>query len=430
MSVKRPADTRLPSLRSGGLASFVGILCVILGCLFLRSFAPAWVVFANDGPLGAMMAERGRLPENFMGSWSDLNGYGSRDPGALPNLTGGLLWVLGPLGFAKFYAPITLLFLGICAWFLCRQLGLGTLAAMLGGLAAALCSTFFGAACWGVGPQALCFGLNYLALAIVVSPYPLRSWIRYPLAGLAVGMGVMEAFDIGAIFSVVTAICVVAHGLVAGGNPLKNFLLGLGRVAVIGIFAALIAASALSSLIGTQIQGVAGTEQDQRTKAETLGLGHAMEFPQMRDVGHCCAGAVRIPDGHAGGRPVLGQRGARSGLGPLFRLGEAGSAAAWIHPVWRRRQLHRGSRDVGGSLGRAPITAQGEFRFLPRPTQVYLVLDRHGLRLALIELWPFRAVLSIRLCVALCLHDFAIRASSWRCWSGPGWSSLRTASMA
>ena len=285
MSVKRSVDTRLPSLRPGSLAGFIGILGVILGCLFLRSFDPAWVVFANDGPLGAMMAERGRLPEALFGSWADLNGYGTRDAGALPNLTCGLLWILGPLGFAKFYAPITLLFLGGCAWFLCRQLGLGALAAMLGGLAAALCSTFFGVACWGVGPQALCFGLNYVALALVVSPYPLRSWVRYPLAGLAVGMGVMEAFDIGAIFSVVTAIYVVVHALVTGENPLKNFLLGVGRVAVIGIFAALIAGSALSSLIGTQIQGVAGSEQDQRTKQERWDWATQWSFPKCETLG-------------------------------------------------------------------------------------------------------------------------------------------------
>ncbi len=301
MSPKRPADTSLPFTRAASLAGFVGILCVILGLLFLRSFAPAWVVFANDGPLGAMMAERGQVPEAFTGSWADLNGYGSRDPGALPNLTSGLLLVLGPLGFAKFYAPITLLFLGLCAWFLCRQLGLGNLAAMLGGLAAALCSDFFGVACWGVGTQAICFGLNYLALATVVSPYPLRSWLRYPLAGLAVGMGVMEAFDIGAIFSVVTAICVVVHALLPGGNRLKNFMLSIGRVVVIGLFAALVAGSALSSLIGTQIQGVVGTEQDQRTKQERWDWATQWSFPKSEALGIVVPGLfgfrMDTPDG-------------------------------------------------------------------------------------------------------------------------------------
>jgi len=300
-SQKSPVDTRLPFLRSSSGAAFLGILCVVLGLLFVRSFDPAWVVFANDGPLGAMMAERGQVPETLTGSWADLNGYGARDPGALPNITFGLLWVLGPLGFAKFYAPIALLLLGLCAWFLFRQLGLGNLAAMLGGLAAALCSDFFGVACWGVGTQAICFGLNYLALAIVVSPKPLRPWLRYPLAGLAVGMGVMEAFDIGAIFSVITAICVVVHALVTGEKRLKDFSLGIGRVAVIGVFAVLTAGAALSSLIGTQIQGVVGTEQDQRTKQERWDWATQWSFPKSEALGIVVPGLfgfrMDTPDG-------------------------------------------------------------------------------------------------------------------------------------
>ena len=301
MSQKVPADAKSLLKNRAGLGGFAGILCVILGLLFLRSFAPAWVVFANDGPLGAMMAERAQVPEAFTGSWADLNGYGSRDPGALPNLTSGLLWVLGPLGFAKFYAPLTLLFLGIGAWFLCRQLGLGNLAAILGGFAAALCSDFFGVACWGVGTQAICFGLNYFALGIVVSPKQLRPWLRYPLAGLAVGLGVMEAFDIGAIFSVVTAVCVVVHAVLTGGNSPKNFFVGSARVAIIGLCAVLVAGAALSSLIGTQIQGVVGTEQDQRTKQERWDWATQWSFPKVEALGIVVPGLfgfrMDTPDG-------------------------------------------------------------------------------------------------------------------------------------
>ncbi len=77
-SHNRPEDAKLTSGRFFGLAVFLGILWVILGLLFLRSLHPAWVVFANDGPLGAMMAERGQMPEPFTGSRADLNGDGSR----------------------------------------------------------------------------------------------------------------------------------------------------------------------------------------------------------------------------------------------------------------------------------------------------------------------------------------------------------------
>lgn len=263
---------------------------MILSVLFWRSFDPAWVLFANDGPFGAMVAERSRVPEAFTGGWADLNGYGVRDPGALPSITSFILLLLGPLAFAKFYAPLTLVILGVCSWFLWRQLGLGALAAVLGGLATTLCSTYFGVSCWGVGPQAICFGLNYLALGIVVSPFPLKWWLRYPLAGLAVGMGVMEAFDIGAIFSVLTAVCIAVHALLTGGAFFKGLIAGVGRVAVIGGFAALIASAGLSGLIGTQIKGVAGMEKDERSKQERWDWATQWSFPKAEVMGFVVPG--------------------------------------------------------------------------------------------------------------------------------------------
>lgn len=268
MSQKSVVKNSSRVARAGGLGFFLMVLGGLLAVLFWRSFNPAWVQFANDGPLGAMMSERGRVPGVLTGGWADLNAYGYRDSGAQPAITTGLLWLLGPLGFSKFYAPLTLLFLGSCAWFCFRQLGLGALAAILGGLVAALNQDFFGVACWGVGPQAICFGLNYLAFGIVVSPRGLVPWVRYPLAGLAVGMGVMEGADIGALFSITTAICILVHALIFSASPLKGFAQGMGRVAVIAVFAAWIAASTLVSLIGTQIEGVAGMSKEQRSKEE------------------------------------------------------------------------------------------------------------------------------------------------------------------
>lgn len=292
MSQKVSADTKPAVVRFAGGAGFVDwtkfnlILCGILLLLFWRSsLDPAYVLFANDGPLGTLVSERGQVGEMITGGWNGLNGYGSREPGFLPNLSSFLLFILGPVGFAKFYAAITLLFLGNCAWYLCRQLCLGNLAAIFGGLSAALCSDFFGVSCWGVGTQAVCFGLNYFALAVVVSPKPLAGWLRYPLAGAAVGLGVLEAFDIGAIFSVVTAVCVVIHALLSEGGRLKNLILGIGRVLVIAVSAMLVAGAALSSLIGTQIQGVVGTEQDQRSKQERWDWATQWSFPKIETLG-------------------------------------------------------------------------------------------------------------------------------------------------
>lgn len=285
MSQKLPADKRLVSGPTAALAGFLAILGFVLGLLFLRCFDPAYVLFSNDGPLGQLMAEHSRLPGTLVGSWSDLNSYGSRDTGAMPNITFALLWLLGPLAFAKFYAALTLLFVGACAWVFGRQLGLGSLAAMLVGLAAPLGSDFFGTSCWGVGSQTVCFGLNYLALAVVISPHPMRPWLRYPLAGFAVGLGVMEAFDIGALFSLFTAAFVVFQALTDNGSWIKRSVQGGLRVATVAVFAGFIATVALAILIGTQVKGVVGMGQDAESKAARWSQATLASLPKKEVLG-------------------------------------------------------------------------------------------------------------------------------------------------
>jgi hypothetical protein len=355
------SSSRVP--RVGGLWVFLLVLGGVLAVLFSRSFDPAWVQFANDGPLGAMMSERARMPASFTGAWGDLNGYGIREPGAVPNVTFCLNWLLGPLGFSKFYPPLTLLILGTCAWFFFRQLGLGTLAAVLGGVAAALSPDFFNVACWGVGPQAICFGMNYLALGVVVSPLPLRPWVRYPLAGLAVGMGVMEGADIGAIFSVTTALCVLVRAMVFSESAGKGVAQGVLQVWVVAIFAAFIAAASLFNLIGTQIEGVSGMSKEERTKEEQWEWATQLgSMPKLETLGVLVPGlfgyGMDTPDGGAywgrsGRHPAWdsyfasGKRGAPPNAG--IRFGGAGPYAgimvllvsfwAFAHSLRRERSV-------------------------------------------------------------------------------------------
>ena len=90
---------------------------------------------------------------------------------------------------------------------------------------AALNSAFFSTACWGVASQQIAVGFTYFALALVVSNTPdtpvLTRWLRWVLAGLAVGANVMQGADIGAIFSVFIAAFVLfpeRFGRIASGE--------------------------------------------------------------------------------------------------------------------------------------------------------------------------------------------------------------------
>lgn len=258
-----------PQPRTGkSFALFLLCLVVLLGVLFHACFEPRNVLFSNDGPLGAINQAAVRLPGAFSGVWYDLNGVGVSGGTAMPNLTQALFWVLGPLGQAKSYPAFAMLFVGMCAWVFFRCSGMASLACWAGGLAAALNSDFFSVACWGVGPQTLCIGFNFLAYAALAAQVPRWPWAKYVLAGLAVGMGVMEGADVGLIFSCYFAAYVFHRALTQEGAFLQKAARGLGRVAMVAAVAMLIAAAQICVQIGTSVKGVTVTKRKVETPAE------------------------------------------------------------------------------------------------------------------------------------------------------------------
>src|SRR5688572_16825080 len=85
-----------------------GLLCAalligVLLVLFFRSLSPDQVMFANDGPLGANAAEAVEPPGSFKGVWHDLNWLGTNAGSQSVTVTYLLRWLLGPVGFGKFY---------------------------------------------------------------------------------------------------------------------------------------------------------------------------------------------------------------------------------------------------------------------------------------------------------------------------------------
>ncbi len=249
------------------------ILAFLLGILFWRSFLPEYVHFSNDGPLGQQNTASAHLPDAFRGTWNDNNDIGS-GAGAWPFSVASLFrWAVGPIGYAKFLAPFALFILGLGAFCFFRALKMSPLAVTLGALAAMLNSTFLSTACWGVAPQEIGIGMDFFALALVVSAAGETSLVnglaRLALAGLCVGMNVIEAADIGAIFSLFVSAFIVLHALNQGTGPAPFRLArGIGQTVIVAGFAGFIAYQSVVSLIGTQIQGVAGTAQDSASKLQ------------------------------------------------------------------------------------------------------------------------------------------------------------------
>lgn len=246
--------------RIWSLICTAALLAAVLSILFWKGFVPGRTVFSNDGPLGIMAAEASKLPGAMLSYWQDLNflGYTTQNPGL--NLTNLLNITLGPVGYTKFYAPFSLWVLGLGAWFCFYQWGFKRTACVIGALAAALNADFFSTACWGVAAQPIAFGMNFVALGLLADGEARNKWVKTMLAGAAIGVGVMEAFDIGAIFSLFTAAFIAFQSWNTCETLPKRLVAAGLRVAVVALLAAFVSAAALITLVGTQIRGVAGVD--------------------------------------------------------------------------------------------------------------------------------------------------------------------------
>lgn len=259
--------------RTTGTREFlIFLICavVLLSLLFAKSFFPEYVHFSNDNPLGMMAADWLKLPEGFDGSWYDINWLGFSSGAAIIVPTNFLRMLLGSVLYAKFYPPLALLFLACCSWLFFRCLGCKPLVAGICALIVPLTSVYFSAATWGVGTQQFTLGYNALAMAAILNAQrnPRFYWIKIALAGLAVGMGVLEGGDIGGIYSVFTGLFALYLVLRQTQLPLakravKGALMGI----VLVVCALLIASQMLTVLFATQFKGTT-VEQQQKESAE------------------------------------------------------------------------------------------------------------------------------------------------------------------
>ncbi len=262
------------------------VLVGAVSTLFWKSLLPEFVLFANDAPLGALHAEAGRLPGTFLGFWQDLNWVGSAMLGATPNLSQILGSLVGSALFvAKFYVPLSLVFLGLSCWFFVRRLGFRSEVAILSGIAAALASNPVSYACWGLPAKAFSLGFTLLALAALSGQESgWRRWLALATAGLATGLNVSEGGDIGAILSLYVAGFVAWQCWSEANETPKKLLNAAMRLTVVVIFAGWIAAHAIHALVSTQIVGVSGMSQTRESEAQRWQFATAISLPPVESL--------------------------------------------------------------------------------------------------------------------------------------------------
>ena len=269
LSTERTANWLKP------LMGVLALLLIVTLFLFWDSTKPQMTLFSNDGPLGSISSDAIKMPGTFFGYWHDLNWLGYEQPSASPGIYMALgLLLQKSVLYLKWCTPICLIILGLSAWFFFRTLGLRNLACTIGAIAASFNMEIVSYACWGLPSRSLTFATTFLAGAFILRALDSRPWINLTIAGICVGLGLMEGYDIGALFSLYIAVFIL-FGFVI--KPLENgkqtnlgqtACRGIAGITVVAIAAALASSQTISTLVETQLQGSSKDQFENRQAAK------------------------------------------------------------------------------------------------------------------------------------------------------------------
>ena len=264
-----------------GLFLLLVLLVVVVAFLFHESFVPGKALFSNDGPLGIQFSRPYAMPEGMFGVWSDLNWLGMYNGAYVPNFTSLIFSTLGPMGRVNFYAPLSVLVIGLCAWLFFRRIGCNSRAAILAAIAAALNSNYFSNACWGLPSRGYALAAMFLALAAIETGITVQPLLTAILAGLAVGLSITEGGDNGAILSLFVGAYALWRTWIAYPSRGKAAAWAVSKAALMVVFAAVMASATIGVFMRTAVKGMAGTAQDTETKAQKWDENTRWSLPKI-----------------------------------------------------------------------------------------------------------------------------------------------------
>jgi len=267
--------------QSGRFLVLLLVLGGALAALCHDAFLPHRVSWANDVPLGAMQEFSNRLPGTFSGHWSTPEWIGGVVPSSSPAFSTLLQTILPPTIYLKVFLPLCMFFLGFGAWFFFRQSGFAPGVCVVGGLGAGLNMHYFSNATWGLGTFAMAAAMVLVALGIIVSPAIRPLWVKAALAGLAVGMIIMEAYDTGAILTLFAGVFILFYFMTESPSLARGIPKAVGMEVLIVVFALLISCSTLYTLVGTQIVGASHKDQSPEQKAAHWDFISMYSFPKL-----------------------------------------------------------------------------------------------------------------------------------------------------
>jgi hypothetical protein len=273
-----------PKSRDRSLLVLLAVLFGALSVVCYQAYLPHDIMWANDTQLGPLKSSSAKALDSYTGHWMDHWWIGIGIPNNSPSFSNMLATVVSPETFLKIFTPLTMLLLGFSAWLLFRQLKFAPMVCVLGGVAAGLNMHCFSIASWGLGTWNVSIAMIFLALAILVTESIRQIWIKAILAGLVVGLSVMDGFDLGAILSIYFGVFILFYCWITESGMAKRMAKTFEVGALVVLFALLIAASTISTLVGTQIVGISGTGQSAQEKKEHWDFATQWSFPKLESL--------------------------------------------------------------------------------------------------------------------------------------------------
>lgn len=262
-----------------GLAFLIGT-AILIG-LFWRSFQSDLVLFANDGSFGMNTHPALEAWSGIKGAWFDFYWLGLNGGQFTFGLGEIFRAVIGSLQSTKWSTPFALFILYGAGCIYGRALRLNQLAIILG-VAVLLNGTLFSLGCWGlVGPIYL-FAYLLLGLAALFKNI---NWFSLIFLGLCLGLGINQVPDVGAFFSLyIAAYVFYLSWLTRNKGKVATIGLGMLRVGVVALFAALASWQTVQTMVSLQIKGIVGTSQDTQSKSQRWDFATQWSLPKAETV--------------------------------------------------------------------------------------------------------------------------------------------------
>ena len=247
-------------------------------------------------------------------------------------------------------------------------------------------------------------GMTYLAIGLVASgrraTRRLESWAIHGLAGLAVGVGILEASDMGSVCGLIVLACIAWDALNDCGPFAKRLVRGLNRSLLVASFATLMAGPTLVCSFGPSVR-VDEAGQDVQARVERWNWATQWSLPKKEATALLVPGLFGFRMDSPGGGEYWGGIGRNPELDDWLDGGRKGPQPVWLLAVRGRRELSWRTGGAGGALGGGTGAAQGRCPFHPSREEATLVLERARDSLSPPGFWPFCAVLSVGVRTAL-----------------------------